>query len=160
MLQGVVLLPVVVLQFHHARGRKFGPIPDYAALGRGTRDKPVRVAIVGGGASGIAAAWHLRHSREAQEGKVTFTLLEKNDYLGGHAFSAPYTYKDDGSGDAETGTTHRFDMGFIFGASGGYDQFRAWAALYGVERQVGRVSVSSRTEAAWPVERSPNAPEH
>ena len=121
---------VVVLQFHHARGRKFGPIPDYAARGRGTRDKPVRVAIVGGGASGIAAAWHLRHSREAREGTVTFTLPEKNDYLGGHAFSAPYTYRDDGSGDAETGTTHRFDMGFIFGASGGYDQFRAWAALY------------------------------
>ena len=73
----MVLLPVVVLQFHHARGRKFGPIPDYAARGRGTRDKPVRVAIVGGGASGIAAAWHLRHSREAlflQSREVLFLL--------------------------------------------------------------------------------------
>ena len=47
-----------------------------------------RVAIIGGGASGLAALWSLENSPHDVD------LFEASDRLGGHANTATFTYKD------------------------------------------------------------------
>ena len=60
-----------------------------------------KVAIIGGGASGLSAAWAF-HNTEGFD----FTVYEKDDRLGGHAHTFYYKGKK--------GTTP-VDLGFIFG---------------------------------------------
>jgi predicted NAD/FAD-binding protein len=63
---------------------------------------PTRVAIIGGGCSGLSAAWTL-HRTEGFE----FTIYESAPMVGGHSFTYNYTGED--------GNTAAIDMGFIFG---------------------------------------------
>jgi len=44
-------------------------------------DKPLKVAIIGSGISGLSAAWLLGHYRSA----FSVSVFEKNDYAGGHS---------------------------------------------------------------------------
>lgn len=60
-----------------------------------------RVAVIGAGISGLAAAWRLA-------GRADVTLYEAADWFGGHAHTVDVTL-DDGSGPA----THGVDTGFL-----------------------------------------------
>ncbi|RDA88529.1 hypothetical protein CP532_6637 [Ophiocordyceps camponoti-leonardi (nom. inval.)] len=77
-----------------------------------------RVAIVGGGISGISCSWHLRdHDCEVD-------IYESDDRLGGHASSVPFT-----------GPNGRFDVdtGFIALNEATYPHFNAFLKDLGVE---------------------------
>jgi len=63
---------------------------------------PTRVAIIGAGASGVSAAWTMNQT----EG-LDFRVYEKEEKIGGHAYSHRYTDKNGKEAD--------IDMGFIFG---------------------------------------------
>jgi len=67
------------------------------------------VAVVGGGASGLSAAWLL-----AQGGR-NVTIFESNDELGGHSMSWV---------DTSGGRNLTVDLGFIFN-NGGYGSYKA-----------------------------------
>ena len=53
---------------------------------------PRRIAIVGGGVSGLGAAWALHHHPD----RFDFRLFEANEQLGGNAITADMP-QDDGS---------------------------------------------------------------
>ncbi|RCI17199.1 hypothetical protein L249_1849 [Ophiocordyceps polyrhachis-furcata BCC 54312] len=79
---------------------------------------PRRVAIVGGGVSGISCSWHLRdHDCEVD-------MYESDDRLGGHANSVPFT-----------GPNGRFDVdtGFIALNEATYPHFNGFLKQLGVE---------------------------
>ncbi|WP_419934138.1 NAD(P)-binding protein [Candidatus Palauibacter sp.] len=61
------------------------------ATGR-ERTTPRRIAIVGGGISGLGAAWALHHDRD----RFDFRLFEAQDRIGGNAITADMP-QDDGS---------------------------------------------------------------
>ncbi|MFD2261896.1 NAD(P)/FAD-dependent oxidoreductase [Lacibacterium aquatile] len=63
-----------------------------------TRPLSRRVAVIGSGAAGLAAAWSMRDQHEV-------TLFEKADYLGGHANTVEVAAAD--------GTSIAVDTGFI-----------------------------------------------
>ena len=50
-------------------------------------DVRLRIAVVGGGVAGIAAAHLLQRRHEV-------TLFEKNDYVGGHTHTRPAAHQD------------------------------------------------------------------
>lgn len=55
-------------------------------LGAAAKDKPLRVAIVGGGAGGSSAAFFVSHLASAAGDKeVTIRIFERRDYLGGRS---------------------------------------------------------------------------
>ena len=64
----------------------------------------MRVAVVGAGVSGLAAAHEL-----ARSGGARVTVYEKEDYLGGHARTVAV---EDADADADAGTV-QVDLGFM-----------------------------------------------
>lgn len=70
-------------------------------------DRPgARIAIVGGGLSGLYAAWLL-----AQRGIRDWVLFEARSTLGGRILSIPVAGSDDGSATAAPAARSRFDLG-------------------------------------------------
>lgn len=63
-----------------------------------------RVAVIGAGIAGLAAAWRLQ-----QTGRHDVILLEAGDYFGGHAHTVPVTLPN-ASGQS---VTHGVDTGFL-----------------------------------------------
>jgi NAD(P)-binding Rossmann-like domain len=76
-----------------------------------------RIAIVGGGASGVALAWCLTATPEIRR-EWDVTLLHDEDELGGHSRTIPVWFDDTGrghSGPAPAGrTTYPVDIGVQF----------------------------------------------
>ncbi|GAB1205002.1 hypothetical protein APSETT445_003668 [Aspergillus pseudonomiae] len=79
---------------------------------------PKRVAIVGGGISGIACLWGLRDS------DYEVHLYEADDRLGGHANSVPFH---------GNGTVRDVDTGFVILNEESYPHFGAFIKAHGVE---------------------------
>jgi cyclopropane-fatty-acyl-phospholipid synthase len=65
------------------------------------REARMRVAVVGAGVSGLAAAHEL-----ARSGGSRVTVYEKEDYLGGHARTVAVE-------DADAASTVQLDLGFM-----------------------------------------------
>ena len=65
-----------------------------------------RIAIVGGGLSGLYAAWLL-----TKRGIRDWVLFEARSTLGGRILSAPLAGSDDGSGTEASIARGRFDLG-------------------------------------------------
>ncbi|KAI1170956.1 FAD/NAD(P)-binding domain-containing protein [Nemania sp. FL0916] len=81
-------------------------------------DKRPRVAIIGGGVSGIACSWELRkHDYDVD-------IYESDSRLGGHANSVPFR---------GNGRTVNVDTGFIVMKESNYPQFNAFLAELDVE---------------------------
>jgi len=93
-----------------------------------------RVAVIGGGPAGSSAAWILKM------GGRDVTIFEKEEYLGGHA----YTHRAAGDG----GLTRDVDMGFIFGKVGGYPQMSTFMDTYDIGKVETYLSVCSSVESA------------
>ena len=79
--------------------RKLMPVRGFPKNKDGS---PTRVAIIGGGCSGLSAAWTLQRTEGFE-----FTIFESAPMVGGHSFTYHYTGED--------GHTAAIDMGFIFG---------------------------------------------
>ena len=92
----------------------------------GLHPTPRRVAVVGSGISGLAAAWHL-----ADHAQVT--LFEADNRFGGHAHTVDVTLD---------GTTHGVDTGFLVFNHATYPHLRRLFADLGVDTAPSEMSFS------------------
>ena len=92
-----------------------------------------RVAIVGGGVTGLAAAWHLvtttpsSNSTDAQP--IVIELFESADRLGGHAWTVPVTAATTAvavADDPTAAATTMVDIGFMVFNSLNYPNMTRW----------------------------------
>ena len=91
-----------------------------------------RVGIVGGGVSGLSAAWHLHTNCK---GTVEVHLFEANDRLGGHACTIPVSpLGQDSSIDV--------DIGFMVFNESNYPNMCAWFDEMGVKSENTDMSLS------------------
>ena len=88
----------------------------------------IHVAIVGGGVTGLSAAWHL--SQQKQRYKVT--VFESEDRLGGHAYTIPV--------NAEK--TVDVDVGFMVFNSDNYPNMTKWFEALEVEPEKSDMALS------------------
>ena len=100
---------------------KIAKLNERSAAGR------KRVAVVGSGISGLSAAWHLHDDHDV-------TLLEANDYLGGHTHTVNITVGD---------ITFPVDTGFIVFNPQNYPNLTALFELLGVETMKTDMSFSA-----------------
>lgn len=94
-----------------------------------------RVAVVGGGAGGLHAAWLLSRSG------AQVTVYEAAPALGGHASAFEFPVGD--------GTVYPVDLGFMFGAPGSYKEMKALLALEGVARNPTTLGLTGHVDGAW-----------
>ncbi|MBL8899825.1 MAG: FAD-dependent oxidoreductase [Planctomycetes bacterium] len=92
----------------------------------------MKIAIVGSGVAGLAAAWHLRASHE-------IVLFESSPHPGGHVHTVAL---DDPQGPLAV------DMGFIVFNRRTYPGFCAWLAELGIEPRTSTMSFSVREDAS------------
>ena len=77
---------------------------------------PKRVAIIGGGVTGLSAAWHLKQNQK--DGEIDVQLFESADRLGGHAYTMDVNGVD-------------VDIGFMVFNDSNYPNMTEWfKALY------------------------------
>jgi uncharacterized protein len=86
----------------------------------------MKIAIVGGGISGLVAAYHLHPAHE-------ISLFEANDYVGGHTHTVRVDLDDE---------THWVDTGFIVLNDRNYPNFQPLLDQLGVATQPSRMSFS------------------
>lgn len=89
----------------------------------------MKVAIIGGGVSGLGAAWLLEEYSDHD-----VTLFEQNDYVGGHTNTVKY--KDEKNGDVDV------DTGFIVFNELTYPNFVNFLNLKTVEYEKSDMSFS------------------
>ena len=75
-----------------------------------SKPKQQRIAIIGGGVSGLAAAWHL-HTQSSPESNIDVHIFEADSRLGGHAHTltlntTTFTAKDYTNGTAAASTNN------------------------------------------------------
>ena len=75
------------------------PIAATAAMADTPRRR--RVAVIGGGVSGLSAAWHL--TKNCENEKYDVTLFESSDYAGGHARTISINDDDGMNVDVDVG---------------------------------------------------------
>lgn len=90
----------------------------------------MKIAIIGGGISGLTAAWFLQHQHQ-------ITLFEANDYIGGHT----NTIEVDLDGEQ-----HPVDTGFIVFNFKTYPHFTRMLNQLGISSQPTRMSFSMKCE--------------
>ncbi|CCG80634.1 Putative uncharacterized protein [Taphrina deformans PYCC 5710] len=92
-----------------------------------------RVAVVGGGVSGLSAAWALNEHSDHE-----VVVFESNDYIGGHTNTV--TYEKDGK-------TTPVDSGFIVANTATYPNLLAFFKLKGIELNESEMSFSASRDA-------------
>ena len=103
-----------------------------------SRLAPHRVAIVGSGIAGLAAAHSLR-------GLADITLFEAGDYFGGHTHTVDVTLPN---ADGNTPVTHGVDTGFLVFNERTYPQLISLLAELGVETAKSDMSFSVKVPDA------------
>lgn len=96
---------------------------------------PRRVAVVGGGVSGLAAAWHLQQNVD----NIEVELFEAEDRLGGHAF----TVNVDGTD---------VDIGFMVFNDSNYPNMVKWFDKLSVAHETSDMSLSVSLDGGKTVE--------
>ncbi|KAM3391117.1 hypothetical protein ACQJBY_012652 [Aegilops geniculata] len=96
----------------------------------------MRVAVVGGGVSGLAAAHELLAASDGDGVRVT--LYEQEDSLGGHARTVAV---DDGAGGCV-----QLDLGFLSFNKATYSHVMEWLQGLGVEMEISDMSFSVSTQ--------------
>lgn len=97
-----------------------------------TRKKKKAVAVIGGGVSGLAAAWHLSANASKSH---TVQLFEADDRLGGHAYTCKVPVND--QKDAVD-----VDIGFMVFNKDNYPNMTAWFDALKVEQENSNMSLS------------------
>ena len=90
----------------------------------------MKIAIIGGGISGLTAAWFLHRQNE-------ITLFEANDYIGGHTNTIELELE---------GEQQSVDTGFIVFNHQTYPNFSRMLNFLGIESQPTRMSFSMKCE--------------
>lgn len=101
--------------------------------------KQKKVAIVGGGVSGLSAAWHLKTNSSFE-----VHLFEKEDRLGGHAHTV--TVGDEAI-DVDIGF-----MVFNSGEDGNYPNMTSWFKKMGIEEEDSDMSLSVSLDGGKSIE--------
>lgn len=97
----------------------------------------MRIAVIGSGIAGLAAAWLLSQQKAAAQHDVL--LFEANDYLGGHTHTHDIELQ---------GQRYAVDSGFIVHNPAHYPLLSALFSELGVESQPTTMSFSVRNEAS------------
>lgn len=92
-----------------------------------------RIAVIGGGVSGLAAAWHLQQQQQ-EEGCYEVHLWEAEDRLGGHAWTVPVPTKE--------GNTVNVDIGFMVFNHSNYPNMVEWFKALQVPEEDSDMSLS------------------
>lgn len=100
------------------------------------KSKPQRIGILGAGIAGLGCAWFLANE-PALKGRIELTLIEKNDYAGGHANTREVT---------ENGALVPVDTGFIVFNRVTYPLLCRLFDELGIEAQPSEMSFSVRHE--------------
>ena len=90
-----------------------------------------KIAVIGGGISGLSAAWHLSKYKEV-------TLYEKNSYFGGHAHTV--TLKDSNKRNVS------LDVGFMVFNEANYPNLIKFFDLLDVNKHQSDMSFSMSDE--------------
>eukprot|EP00554_Chaetoceros_debilis_P011206 CAMPEP_0194110658 /NCGR_PEP_ID=MMETSP0150-20130528/9850_1 /TAXON_ID=122233 /ORGANISM="Chaetoceros debilis, Strain MM31A-1" /LENGTH=954 /DNA_ID=CAMNT_0038799893 /DNA_START=5 /DNA_END=2866 /DNA_ORIENTATION=- len=98
-----------------------------------------KVAIIGGGVSGLSAAWHLLNCPD-----VEVDVFESSDRLGGHAHTIAVTPKDEKPIDV--------DVGFMVFNDSNYPNMTAWFKEMGIESEDTDMSLSVSLDEGKTVE--------
>jgi cyclopropane-fatty-acyl-phospholipid synthase len=114
------------------------------------RNRRQTVAIIGGGVSGLAAAWHLHTQAAAADDTNTYNadvvVFEASDRLGGHAhtLTIPNTTNHDATAtaDADAATTVDVDIGFMVYNDTNYPNMVRWFQSMGIQEQLSDMSLS------------------
>lgn len=106
----------------------------------GTRRR--RVAVVGGGVSGLSASWHLATN---VSNEIDVELFESEDRLGGHAYTVPVpNCNGDGSTDV--------DIGFMVFNESNYPNMVKWFESMGVSEEDTDMSLSVSLDKGQTIE--------
>ncbi|MEB3245432.1 MAG: FAD-dependent oxidoreductase [Vampirovibrionales bacterium] len=95
-----------------------------------------KIAIIGGGIAGLSAAYHLQ---QQFGGQVSLTVLEKNDYIGGHTCTIDVVDPD--------GVPLAIDTGFMVFNKRTYPQFTPFLDQLGIAYQPADMSFSLQHRA-------------
>ncbi len=98
-----------------------------------------KVAIIGGGVSGLSAAWHLLNCPD-----VEIDIFESSDRLGGHAHTIEVKPKDEKPIDV--------DVGFMVFNDSNYPNMTAWFKELGIESEETDMSLSVSLDEGKTVE--------
>lgn len=122
---------------------------------------PRKVAIIGGGVTGLSAAWHLAENVPATT-VVDVQLFEAEDRLGGHAYTVPVVTTTDGAGKSNTDgqqpsatmttTTTDVDIGFMVYNDSNYPNMTRWFDKLGVPSEDTDMSLSVSLDGGETVE--------
>ena len=96
------------------------------------QQRPQRIAVIGGGVAGLAAAWHL-----SQNTPHSVELFEAEDRLGGHAYTMPITDKSNGQNAVVD-----VDIGFMVFNHTNYPNLVQWFQVLGVAEEDSDMSLS------------------
>lgn len=110
--------------------KKIRPIRGFPVRKDG---RPTKVAIIGGGCSGLSAAWLLE-----QTVGFDYTVFEAQKRLGGHAYTFDY--------EGEDGKHIYVDMGFIFAGYYTYSNLSEMMDLVGAEKVDSELSTLSHVD--------------
>lgn len=123
---------------------------------RSSSTTPRRVAVVGGGVTGLAAAWHLANNykngnnHEADnDNNIEVELFEAEDRLGGHAYTVNV-----GSNAGMNGHTKGVDVdiGFMVFNDSNYPNMTQWFDAMGVQTENTDMSLSVSLDGGKTVE--------
>ena len=101
---------------------------------------PRRIAIVGGGVTGLSAAWHLTENTNHQ-----VQLFEAEDRLGGHAYTVSVP-------NADGTTSTDVDIGFMVFNESNYPNMVQWFEKMGVPQENTDMSLSVSLDKGETVE--------
>ncbi|KAI2507305.1 Mycolic acid cyclopropane synthetase [Fragilaria crotonensis] len=107
-----------------------------------------KVAVIGGGVSGLSAAWHLHQLQSTASAKINVHLFEAEDRLGGHAHTCTIQV-------GEQKKDLDVDIGFMVFNSGpdcNYPNMTAWFKELGVEEEDSDMSLSVSLDGGKTIE--------
>lgn len=97
-------------------------------------ESPRRIAIIGGGVAGLAAAWHLSQVGKQKEANLEVELWEAEDRLGGHAWTVPVVEEGE--------QTTLVDIGFMVYNALNYPNLMAWFRCLNVSSERSDMSLA------------------
>ena len=141
--------------FSFSSSSKQAQVPLPSASAAPTEPPRQRVAVIGGGVTGLAAAWHL-HVNCGDRFEVH--VLEAADRLGGHAYTTtvPATPDDDNDDDDKSKEGIDVDIGFMVFNHENYPNLVKWFQALQIQQEDSDMSLSVSLDGGNSVEWSSN----
>ncbi|OEU17902.1 CMAS-domain-containing protein [Fragilariopsis cylindrus CCMP1102] len=117
------------------------------AVAESQQRRKVKVAVIGGGVTGLSAAWHLS---ENCNDTADVTLFESEDRLGGHAYTVPVPLKNSNKKSVDV------DIGFMVFNETNYPNMTKWFEVLSVLTENSDMSLSVSLDGGDTLEWSSN----